>query len=118
MPASGSEQGPSLRAVKTAKRLVENGQPHFALVQSAPQPHPLPFASRHQSSTFAEFGLQPIGQFPEHLVQFGFVEEFSRGQRIAVRTVAKIVEQGTVPDLHGRVDPGSLGSQPFHARTF
>jgi hypothetical protein len=117
VPASTGKQNASLLTIQATKRLVKNGQPHTGLVHSAPQPHSLSFTTRHQRTTFTQFGLQALRQLLEQFVQRSFLEKVLCRQCIHGRSVAEVVKQSAVPNLYRRIDPSGLGSQPFNSRS-
>ena len=83
---------------------------------ATPQPYPLPFPARHR------------GRLPRQAVFAAHREAFPAGREgrqfrlpgpivreKSARTIAKILEEGTVPELDARIDPGGGATQAFEA---
>ena len=70
------------------------------------------FSARYQGAPLAEPCLQPVGQPLQDTTQMGLGDHLAKGQgRVGWCTVGQIVEEGAVPELHCRIDPGSLPVQ-------
>ena len=110
--AGASEQLPSMLAVEPTAGLIQDDQPHPGPEHGPPESHPLAFSARYQSAPLAEPCLQPVGQPLQDTAQMGLGNDLPDGQgRVGWCTVGQIVEEGAVPELHSRIDPGRLPAQ-------
>jgi hypothetical protein len=107
--ARACQQLPPLLTVEPTERLIQNHQPHPRPEQRPPQPHPLPFPTGDQPSPLAEQGLETVGKLLQHIAQLGLLDD--GGERrgvIAMRSIAQVLEQRAIPELHSRIDPGGF----------
>jgi hypothetical protein len=106
------EQLPTVLAVEPTAGLIEDDQPHPGPEQCPCEPHPLAFSARYQGTPLAEPCLQPVRQPLQDTAQMGLGDHLAKGQGlVGWGTVGQIVEEGAVPELHSRINPGSLPAQ-------
>jgi hypothetical protein len=111
--ARSLQQGAPLLAIQTTKRLVQNDQPHATPYQRASKTHALAFPTRYQPPALPQGRLQAVGEAVEHATQIRLRQSLSDQRSGSIcRPVAEIIEQGTIPELDGRIYPGGDLAHP------
>src|SRR5258707_10964175 len=111
MLPSPRKQCATLLASQPSKRLIQNGQPDSRLEHGPAQSHSLSLATGDERAALSQLRLQAIGQLLQQLAKFGFLHQLCCWKTISRRSVAQVVEQGLVPKLNRRIDPGRLLAQ-------
>jgi len=90
------QQLPPLRAIKSAKRFVQQSETHSVSHQRASQSDALAFSTRNQAAALSEFCLQSVGQLFEQLPKLGLFQQVRCRHTVRV-AVAEIRKQRTIP---------------------
>src|SRR5687767_9810683 len=106
-----TEMPMSLFAIQPSKRLIEQREPHLPLPHCSCEAQSLAFAAGYGSTALRQHTLQSLRLADQHANQIGALEDLrQRRVRPCARAVAQVVEQGSSPELHGRIEPRSLAA--------
>ena len=99
-------------SIEPAEWLIQNGESNRLANERAAEADPLSLAAGRQSSPLAEWGLKPGRQLFKDFAEIRLFDDRpdARQDRAAI-SIAQVVEERSVPQTDGGIDPGRDAAQ-------